>query len=310
MSETKLLLNFAVVKTVNGMYTIMEMLGQTPGGMPDGVWNERLACLRVSGSKVGESADLDGVSVFSFVLVRRGRMTVRYQGRQFDLHPGDVHTYAPCMPTKVLEVSDDYDGFCVLIDEQLVYDTPALRHIVRAVYFPTAKLGQPKLAFNSNQADRLAALLSDLRRHILHPSAYQQEAIFSLCALFSIELIEAQDLAVDSHRFTTRAEEVFTAFLRLVPDNFILHRDLQFYADRLNITTTYLSRIVRQMSGRTVVDFLNQSLAAEASLRLKTTNRTITQLADDFHFSDQAAFTKFFTRMKGMSPKEYRKGTE
>ena len=153
-------------------------------------------------------------------------------------------------------------------------------------------------------------MLSDLRRHILHPSAYQQEAIFSLCALFSIELIEAQDLAVDSHRSTTRAEEVFTAFLRLVPDNFILHRDLQFYADRLNITTTYLSRIVRQMSGRTVVDFLNQSLAAEASLRLKTTNRTITQLADDFHFSDQAAFTKFFTRMKGMSPKEYRKGTE
>ena len=59
-----------------------------------------------------------------------------------------------------------------------------------------------------------------------------------------------------------------------------------------------------------MVDFLNQSLAAEASLRLKTTNRTITQLADDFHFSDQAAFTKFFTRMKGMSPKEYRKGTE
>ena len=237
-------------------------------------------------------------------------MTVRYQGRQFDLHPGDVHTYAPCMPTKVLEVSDDYDGFCVLIDEQLVYDTPALHHIVRAVYFPTAELGQPKLTFNSEEADRLAALLSDLRRHILHPSAYQQEAIFSLCALFSIELLEAQDLAVDSHRFTTRAEEVFTAFLRLVPDNFIRHRDLQFYADRLCITTTYLSRIVRQMSGRTVVGFLNQSLAVEAALRLKTTNRTITQLADEFHFSDQAAFTKFFTRMKGVSPKEYRKGTE
>ncbi len=113
---------------------------------------------------------------------------------------------------------------------------------------------------------------------------------------------------MDSHCFTTRAEEVFTAFLRLVPGNYISHRNLQFYADRLCITTTYLSRIVRQMSGRTVVGFLNQSLAAEAALRLKTTNRTITQLADDFHFSDQAAFTKFFTRMKGVSPKEYRKG--
>lgn len=80
---------------------------------------------------------------------------------------------------------------------------------------------------------------------------------------------------------------------------YIEHRDLAFYADRLNISTTYLSRIVRQMSGRTVQDFLAQALTAEAAIRLKTTHRSITQLADDFHFSDQAAFTKFFTRMKG-----------
>ena len=76
----------------------------------------------------------------------------------------------------------------------------------------------------------------------------------------------------------------------------------------LNITTTYLSRIVRQMSGRTVQDFLASALVSEAAIRLKTTNRSITQLTDDFHFSDQAAFTKFFTHMKGISPEKFRKG--
>jgi AraC-like DNA-binding protein len=79
-------------------------------------------------------------------------------------------------------------------------------------------------------------------------------------------------------------------------------------ADLLNITTTYLSLIVRQMSGRTVQDVLASALVSEAAIRLKTTNRSITQLAADFHFSDQAAFTKFFTRMKGISPKKFRKG--
>ena len=113
---------------------------------------------------------------------------------------------------------------------------------------------------------------------------------------------------MENHHFTTRAEEVFKAFLRLVPQHFMEHRELSFYADLLNITTTYLSRIVRQMSGRTVLDFLVSALVSEAAIRLKTTNRSITQLADDFHFSDQAAFTKFFTRMKGISPKKFRKG--
>ena len=102
----------------------------------------------------------------------------------------------------------------------------------------------------------------------------QQEAILALCQLISVNILEIQDQQVENHHFTT----------------------------------TYLSRIVRQMSGRTVLDFLVSALVSEAAIRLKTTNRSITQLADDFHFSDQAAFTKFFTRMKGISPKKFRKG--
>jgi AraC-like DNA-binding protein len=305
MSETKQMCTFVTI-----MMTMQEILETTPGGMPDGVWNGQIACLWVTGRGLEGSYDLDGVSVFSFVLVRQGRMSVRYQGNAFDLQPGDIHTYAPGVPTHILEVSEDYQGYCVIFDEQLVLNTPALRHFIRAVYFPIAELGKPKLSLTKAETAQIANTLDMLRHHILKPTSLQREAVFTLATLLSIELLEAQSLAVETHRSTTRAEEVFAAFLRLVPDYYIRHRDLKFYADRLNITTTYLSRIVRQISGRTVVEFLNEALAAEAALRLKTTNRTITQLADDFNFSDQAAFTKFFTRIKSMSPKEYRKSSD
>lgn len=166
----------------------------------------------------------------------------------------------------------------------------------------------PKLTLTGTQVMQLTTLFTMLRSHILEPSSFQQEAILALCQLISVNILEIQDQQVENHHFTTRAEEVFKAFLRLVPQHFMEHRELSFYADLLNITTTYLSRIVRQMSGRTVQDFLTSALVSEAAIRLKTTNRSITQLADDFHFSDQAAFTKFFTRMKGISPKKFRKG--
>jgi AraC-like DNA-binding protein len=169
-------------------------------------------------------------------------------------------------------------------------------------------MGQPKLTLTGTQVMQLTTLFTMLRSHILEPSSFQQEAILALCQLISVNILEIQDQQVENHHFTTRAEEVFKAFLRLVPQHFMEHRELSFYADLLNITTTYLSRIVRQMSGRTVQDFLASALVSEAAIRLKTTNRSITQLADDFHFSDQAAFTKFFTRMKGISPKKFRKG--
>ena len=51
-----------------------------------------------------------------------------------------------------------------------------------------------------------------------------------------------------------------------------------------------------------------QHLAADAAIRLKTTTLTIAQIADDLCFPDASTFSKFFKRMKGVSPKEFRKG--
>ena len=81
-----------------------------------------------------------------------------------------------------------------------------------------------------------------------------------------------------------------------------------FYASQLCITPRYLSQIVRDVSGRTVVDYINQMLLTEASYMLLQTSLPIAQIADRLHFSETASFTRFFTRMKGMNPRVYRKG--
>jgi len=41
---------------------------------------------------------------------------------------------------------------------------------------------------------------------------------------------------------------------------------------------------------------------------LQTSQLSIAQIADQLHFADTPSFSKFFSRLKGMSPKEYRKG--
>ena len=68
----------------------------------------------------------------------------------------------------------------------------------------------------------------------------------------------------------------------------------------------YLSRVVRQVSGRTVVDYINQMLLMEASFLLRTSDQSITQIAARLHFADTPSFSKFFSRMKGLSPRDYR----
>ena len=105
-----------------------------------------------------------------------------------------------------------------------------------------------------------------------------------------------------------RIEELFFDFLRLVPIHFAEHHDVGFYASQLCITPRYLSQIVRDVSGRTVVDYINEMLLMEASYLLQQTSLPIVDIADRLHFSETASFTRFFTRMKGMNPREFRKG--
>ena len=94
----------------------------------------------------------------------------------------------------------------------------------------------------------------------------------------------------------------------VLPQHFAQHHDIPFYADQLHISPVYLSRVVRQVTGRTVVDYINQMLLMEASFLLQTSGLSITQIADHLHFADTPSFSKFFSRLSGMSPKEYRKG--
>ena len=60
------------------------------------------------------------------------------------------------------------------------------------------------------------------------------------------------------------------------------------------------------MTGRTVVDYINQMLLMEASWLLQSSDLSIAAIAERLHFADQSSFGRFFTRMKGLTPKQYR----
>ena len=88
-------------------------------------------------------------------------------------------------------------------------------------------------------------------------------------------------------------------------DNILAHHRLA--AGELCITTTHLSRIVRSISGRTVADYINQMLIMEAMWMLQDTSMSLSEIAEHLHFADQSSFSKFFSRLRGMPPGEYRK---
>ena len=101
-------------------------------------------------------------------------------------------------------------------------------------------------------------------------------------------------------------KEVYEIFLHHLYRNFRKERQIRFYADKLNVSTAYLSRLVKEISGSTVNDHVSSLLYKEICNLLKQSDMTMGEIADSLHFSDQSALSNFFNLRSGMSPLAYR----
>ena len=105
----------------------------------------------------------------------------------------------------------------------------------------------------------------------------------------------------------TRREEIFRRFISLANAHSRTERNVAFYADKLCLTPRYLNTVIRQTSGQTVMEWINRSVTLKAKVLLKHSNYVIYQVSDELNFPNPSFFCKFFKRMTGMTPLEYRK---
>ncbi|MBD5280683.1 MAG: AraC family transcriptional regulator [Bacteroides sp.] len=95
-------------------------------------------------------------------------------------------------------------------------------------------------------------------------------------------------------------------FINLVQQNFKTERFLEFYASKLEITPKHLSRTLKSITGYTAVEWIERYVILEAKVLLKSTNMNIQQIADELNFPSQSFFGKYFKKIVGLSPKEFR----
>lgn len=104
----------------------------------------------------------------------------------------------------------------------------------------------------------------------------------------------------------TRKEELVIRFANLVTHHFREQRSVQYYADALNVTPKYLTETVKEVHGRSAGEVIDDFVILESKLLLEKPENTIAQVANLLNFSDQSFFGKYFKRMTGLSPKEFR----
>lgn len=105
---------------------------------------------------------------------------------------------------------------------------------------------------------------------------------------------------------SNRQDKVFRDFVALVHDNCTTEREVTFYANKLCISTKYLTGICRYVSGESAKKIIDDFAILQIKVLLQSTEYSMQAIADELGFPDQSYMGRYFKRHEGISPKEYK----
>ena len=104
-----------------------------------------------------------------------------------------------------------------------------------------------------------------------------------------------------------KGELYYSQFQQLVELHYREHRPLDFYAEKLQISTPHLNSICRQVADVSALRVIHERVLLEAKRNLIYTAYTVREISDGLGFSEPAYFTRFFNRLQKISPQEFRR---
>ena len=117
-----------------------------------------------------------------------------------------------------------------------------------------------------------------------------------------------QTYLAETNKNNTRKNSMYHRFVSLVNEYCKEHRDVSFYAKKLNITERYLWIITDYATeSESPKDIINKRLILELKLLLRSTDLSIQEIAEDLNFINQSYLGKYFKQHVGLSPSEYRR---
>ena len=249
------------------------------------------------------SNEMFRAGAFFYILVETGTAEFVVDCHSYIVGKGDMLLVAPRMSVKLMKKSSDF-GTCGLCMEPFFFDSLSIGSYVYKRLYNSSHTTYVLRLEDSDTVHIRKTL--DLMSHYLtsdHP-AEMAGSLVNFLLLQITEIFHSQNVHPAGR--VKHSDALFRLFRKLLAENYRKEHELQFYADSLHISQTYLSRVIRQISGKTVNNYIAEALYTDARRLLVFTDLTGKEIAEQLGFSDQSSFGKFFKKKSETSPANFR----
>jgi len=120
-------------------------------------------------------------------------------------------------------------------------------------------------------------------------------------------LKQSRPTTTDQSGVSGRAEQAVMEAINILEANYSKPLTLEALASDVHISPAHLSRCFSKRMGMGVVQFMHRLRIEQACRLLRTTHRTVSEIAADVGYDEVAYFSRWFKRVIGQTPREYRK---
>ena len=116
------------------------------------------------------------------------------------------------------------------------------------------------------------------------------------------------NILIENNLLQQKLPDWLTDFLFVLSDPYLTETDVKSLACYTPYSYSRLAPVFKNLTGRTLVEYLTEIKMKRARDLLMTTDTPITQIALDMNYESLSHFIRTFKRVYGITPSAYRKG--
>lgn len=238
-----------------------------------------------------------------FILCVNGNLQLKIDKNQYILNPYSICIILPGRKLFVLQKSQDL----LTVFLHVTFSRDVLNAFLSEVEGIERFNSTPSFSIHREEATDILEFGSFIIKPYIkidHPYHIEMTKKMLYALIYAI-----QDLYIKNEESATpltENEAIFLRFRKLLIQYYPI-REPSFYAEKLSYTPAYLSKIIKETSGKSISEWLDELILQQAKSLLTETNTTIASISRKLNFRDSNCFRFFFKKRTGLSPREYRK---
>jgi len=242
------------------------------------------------------------------LLVRSGNIKIKLQEVMQDLSARDLVVIPKDSTCTIFEVQEKLHLYLITFSSEFAVKNCLKRELVDSFYFFIRK--EPLKAPLEEKEYQVLSMIYKLI-HYINVEAKRNdidEELYRISLnlfLYELKLIYAK-YSSDTVLSFTRKENLVIQFLTVLSIHYKKQHHAKFYAGALFITSKYLNKVVKEVTGSSVKALIIEAIISEAKILLEDTQNTFAEIAEEMEFASVSVFSIFFKKHTSYSPSEYR----